>query len=104
VPDEAVAERPAAALRFLTVGPPLKPQYIPITYELYRSVLELRLGMLEASLPKAVVALLDITRAKLGGRIVRERDALELGTIQIGLRKETIVFQRGKFLVKKGSD
>jgi hypothetical protein len=104
VPDEAVAERPAAALRFLTVGPPLKPQYIPITYELYRSVLELRLGMLEASLPKAVVALLDITRAKLGGRIVRERDALELGTIQIGLRKETIVFQRGKFLVKKGSE
>lgn len=104
VPDETAVERPAAALRFLTVGPPSRRQYIPITYELYRSVLELRLGMLEASLPKAVVALLDITRAKLGGRIVRERDALELGTIQIGLRKETIVFQRGKFLVKRGSE
>ncbi len=60
--------------------------------------------MLEASLPKAVVALLDITRAKLGGRIVRDKDALDLGRIQIGLRKDTIVFQRGKFLVKKGSD
>jgi hypothetical protein len=104
VPDEAAVERPSAALRFLTVGPPSRRQFIPITYELYRSVLELRLGMLEASLPKAVVALLDITRAKLGGRIVRERDALELGTIQIGLRKETIVFQRGKFLVKRGSE
>jgi hypothetical protein len=104
VPDETAVERPAAALRFLTVGPPSRRQFIPITYELYRSVLELRLGMLEASLPKPVVALLDITRAKLGGRIVRERDALELGTIQIGLRKETIVFQRGKFLVKKGSE
>ena len=104
VPDETAVNRPASALRFLTVGPSSRRQFIPITYELYRSVLELRLGMLEASLPKAVVALLDITRAKLGGRIVRERDALELGTIQIGLRKETIVFQRGKFLVKKGSE
>jgi hypothetical protein len=104
VPDEIPVERPAAALRFLTVGPTSRRQYIPITYELYRSVLELRLGMLEASLPKPVVALLDITRAKLGGRIVREKDALELGTIKIGLRKEQIVFQRGKFLVKKGSE
>jgi hypothetical protein len=104
VPDEIDAERPASALRFLTVGSSSRRQFIPITYELYRSVLELRLGMLEASLPKAVVALLDITRAKLGGRIVREKDALELGRIQIGLRKDTIVFQRGKFLVKKGSD
>jgi hypothetical protein len=86
------------------VGPPSGRQFIPITYELYRSVLELRLGMLEASLPKPVVALLDITRAKLGGRIVREKDALELGSIQIGLRKETIVFQRGRFLVKKGAE
>jgi hypothetical protein len=57
--------------------------------------------MLEASLPKAVVALLDITRARLGGRIVRDEDALELGTIQIGLRKDAIVRQRGRFLVKR---
>lgn len=104
VPEEREAERPSAALRFLMVGPPSGRQFIPITYELYRSVLELRMGMLEASLPKAVVALLDITRAKLGGRIVREKDALELGSIQIGLRKETIVFQRGRFLVKKGAE
>jgi hypothetical protein len=104
VPDEVEVERPAPALRFLTVGPSSSRQFIPITYELYRSVLELQIGMLEASLPKAVVALLDITRAKLGGRIVRERDALELGRIQIGLRKENIVFQRGKFLIKKGAE
>jgi hypothetical protein len=101
VPSEMPVARPATALRFLTVGPTARKQYIPLTYQLYRSVRELKLGMLEASLPKAVVALLDITRARLGGRIVRDEDALELGTIQIGLRKETIVRQRGRFLVKR---
>jgi hypothetical protein len=101
VPTEITVARPDSALRFLTVGPTARRQFIPLTFELYRSVRELRLGMLEASLPKAVVALLDITRARLGGRIVREEDALELGIIQIGLRKDTIVRQRGKFLVKR---
>lgn len=101
VPSEISVARPAAALRFLTVGPRTRRQYIPLTYQLYRSVRELKSGMLEASLPKAVVALLDITRARLGGRIVRDEDALELGTIQIGLRKDTIVRQRGRFLVKR---
>jgi hypothetical protein len=101
VPSEMLVARPLTALRFLTVGPAARKQYIPLTYQLYRSVRELKLGMLEASLPKAVVALLDITRARLGGRIVRDEDALELGTIQIGLRKDTIVRQRGRFLVKR---
>jgi len=104
VPADVPAERPAPAVRFLTVGPASRRQFVPLTYELYRSVVELKRGMLEASLPKPVVALLDITRAKLGGRIVRDSEALELGSIQIGLRKENIVYQRGRFIVRKGGN
>ena len=102
VPPDVVVDRPSPAVRFLTVGPASRRQFVPLTYELYRSVVELKSGMLEASLPKSVIALLDITRAKLGGRIVRDNDALELGSIQIGLRKERIVFQRGRFIVRQG--
>lgn len=102
VPLDVVANRPSPAVRFLTVGPASRRQFVPLTYELYRSVVELKSGMVEASLPKSVIALLDITRAKLGGRIVRDDDALELGSIQIGLRKERIVFQRGRFIARQG--
>jgi hypothetical protein len=104
VPTDVIAERPAPAVRFLTVGSVAKPQFVPLTYELYRSVVELKKGMLEASLPKPVIALLDITRAKLGGAIVRDKDALELGNIQIGLRREAIVYQRGRFIVRQGGN
>lgn len=93
--------RPEPALRFLAVGPSSRRQFIPITYELYRSVRELRMGMLQASLPKAVVALLDITRARLGGQIVRDDEALDLSRINIGLRTDTVVRQRGMFLVER---
>ncbi|MDW5266672.1 MULTISPECIES: hypothetical protein [Acidobacteriaceae] len=101
VPKDIVLERPVTALKFLTVGPESRREFIPLTYELYKSVRELRMQMLAASLPRAVVALLDITRARLGGHIVRDEELLEAGTIQIGIRKDVIVRQRGQFLIKR---
>jgi hypothetical protein len=101
VPKDIILERPVTALKFLTVGPESRREFIPLTYELYKSVRELRMQMLAASLPRAVVALLDITRARLGGHIVRDEELLEAGIIQIGIRKDVIVRQRGQFLIKR---
>ncbi len=101
VPKDIIVERPINALKFLTVGPESRREFIPLTYELFKSVRELREQMLAASLPRAVVALLDITRARLGGYIVRDEELLEAGTIQIGIRKDVIVRQRGQFLIKR---
>jgi hypothetical protein len=103
VPQDIVLERPSSALKFLTVGPATRREYVTLTYELYKSVRELQLGMLTASLPREVIALLDITRARLGGHIVRDKELLEAGSIQIGIRKDVIVLQRGQFLVKRGT-
>jgi hypothetical protein len=93
--------RPKTALRFLSVGSGATGEFIPLTYGLYKSVRDLRDGMVPASLPRAVVALLDITRARLGGHIVRDEELLEDGSIKIGSRKDLIVRQRGEFLVRR---
>jgi len=93
--------RPAASLRFLTVGAGASVQSIPMTYELFKSVRELRVGMMPASLPRPVVALLDTTRARLSGQIVRDENLLDGAEIRIGLRSEVIVRELNKFIVRQ---
>jgi len=94
--------RPRPAVRFLGVGAGGQAQVIPLTYELFKSVRELRRGMSPASLPRPVVALLDTTRAKLAGGIVRDDDALDGAEIRIGTREEVIARELGQFLVRTG--
>jgi hypothetical protein len=72
-----------------------------MTYELFRSVRELRAGMMPASLPRPVVALLDTTRARLSGQIVRDDNLLDGAEIRIGLRSEVIVRELNKFIVRQ---
>ena len=101
-PREARAVgRPAASLRFLTVGAGASVQSIPMTYELFKSVRELRAGMMPASLPRPVIALLDTTRARLSGQIVRDENLLDGAEIRIGLRSEVIVLELNKFIVRQ---
>lgn len=94
------AGRPTPTLRFLSVGDGTSQQSIPLTYELFRSVRELKAGMLPASLPRTVVALLDTTRARLAGRIVRNEDLLDGSEISLGLRDEVVVRELGKFVIR----
>jgi hypothetical protein len=93
--------RPSSDLRFLSVGPQAAPQYIALTYELFRSVREMQGGMLSASLPRAVIAALDATRARLAGHIVRDEDELDGAEIRVGLRDEVIVREMDRFIVRK---
>jgi hypothetical protein len=94
-------DRPPAAVRFLLVGTGATAQPIPLTYELFRSVRELKLGMLPASLPRAVVALLDTTRARLAGRVVRDAEALDGAEIRLGNRRDVITREVGRFVVRQ---
>lgn len=95
------AGRPKAALLFLQVGAGKSAQPIPLTFELFRCAKELKDGMLPASLPRTVVALLDTTKAKLAGKIVRDEDALDGAELKIGLRHEVIVRELGEFVVRQ---
>jgi hypothetical protein len=93
--------RPAPPLRFLAVGGGSTPQSIPLTYELFRSVRELAQGLVPASLPRSVVALLDTTRARMAGYIVRDEDALNGAEISLGLRPEIVAREVNEFLIRK---
>lgn len=102
-PKESAAKgRPSAPIRFLGVGG-MGGQSIPLTYELFKSVRDLKRGMTPASLPRTVVALLDTTRAKLSGHIVRDEDFLDGSEIRIGTRDEVIIRELGQFLVRRES-
>lgn len=63
-------------------GQSLQP--VALTYDLYKAVKELERGLSSASLPKAVVALLDTTKARLSGPIVRDAEVLAEARIKIG--------------------
>jgi len=91
--------RPPANVRFLSIGGKGHP--LALTYELFRSVRELEAGMLPASLPRSVVALLDTTRAKLSGIVVRDEEELDGAEIHIGTRDTVITRELGEFVVIK---
>ena len=93
--------RPAPILRFLKVGPGASGQSVPLTFELFKSVQELSEGMLAAALPRTVVALLDTTRARLSGRIVRDEELLEASEIHIGIRPDLIGRELNQFVVRQ---
>ena len=89
--------RPPPALSFLDVGLGESVQPIALTFELFKAVRDLALGLSPASLPRSVLALLDTTRARMAGAIVRERNVQDRPNIIVGDGLE-ISRQKGRFL------
>lgn len=82
--------RPRSPICFLEVGNGQSAQSIALTYDLFKAVKELDRGLSPASLPHTVVALLDTTRARLAGPIVRDAEILRRSKIRIGTDGTTI--------------
>lgn len=76
--------RPRSPICFLQVGHGRSAQPIALTYDLFKAVKELERGLSPASLPRTVVALLDTTRARLSGPIVRDQEILTDARINVG--------------------
>ena len=76
--------RPRSPISFLEIGSGQSVQPIALTYDLFKAVEELRRGLSPASLPRTVVALLDTTKARLSGPIVRDPEAISEARIKIG--------------------
>jgi len=95
---------PRLPMRFLSVGSGNEAQAVALTYEMFKATKSLRKGMVPASLPRSVVALLDTTRAKLAGSVVRNEEALEGSEIHLGLRDDIVVRSFGKFLIQRKHD
>ena len=101
-PRKPEVGRPVAPVRFLRVGGAEHGQPVALTFELFRATKALRRGMVPSSLPRSVVALLDTTRARLAGTIVRNEEALDSSEIAIGIREEVIVNTYSGFVVRRG--
>lgn len=84
VPSRKGSGRPQSPICFLEVGSGASAQSIALTYDLFKAVKELERGLSPASLPRTVVALLDTTRARLAGPIVRDQKILRRAKIRIG--------------------
>jgi hypothetical protein len=93
--------RPPSPIPFLKVGDGRSSQPIALTYDLFKAVRELEEGMSVASLPRTVLALLDTTRARLAGPIVRDGELLERARIQIGSADSSVVQRRIGFGIRK---
>lgn len=76
--------RPHPPICYLHVGQGQSVQPVPLTYDLFKAVKELERGLSPASLPHTVVALLDTTKARLSGPIVRDRELLDDARIRVG--------------------
>lgn len=101
--DSAYAGRPRPSICFLDIEVGALPQPIALTYDLFKAVTDLESGLSPASLPRSVLALLDTTRARIAGSIVRDPDVRERPTIVIG-EGITVERHRGRFdSLKRGS-
>lgn len=90
--------RPAAPMRHLRIGKGSSEQQIALTFDLYRSVRLLASGLSRASLPREVNALIDATKARLSGPIVRDHDGLDDAVIELGTSGVRIELIGGRFL------
>jgi len=92
--------RPRPSICFLDVEVGPTPQPIALTYDLFKAVSDLDRGLSPASLPRSVLALLDTTRARMAGSIVRDRDVRDRPAIILG---ETVSVgrHRGQFEANK---
>jgi hypothetical protein len=98
--DQSIG-RPRSPICFLRVGSGLSEQPIALTYDLFKAVKELERGMSVASLPRSVVALLDTTKARLSGPIVRDAEILERAKIRLGSSGVAISRYRGGFISRQ---
>lgn len=94
---QSCSGRPHSPLSFLEIKAGTFPQHIALTYDLFKAVFELKEGLSTSSLPSAVVALLDTTKARLSGAVVRNKDILERAKIRIGTSGVSIGCYRDGF-------
>jgi hypothetical protein len=95
--DKSEIGRPRSSLCFLEIQVGDAYQPIALTYDLFRAVDDLGKGVSQSSLPRGVLTLLDTTRARMAGSIVRDRSALERPTVHLG-DSTVITRQRGVFV------
>lgn len=69
---------------------------IPVTFPLFKALSEVRQGLMKASLPEEILALVDGTSNILAGKIVHDKEKLEDSRIDIGGSDQELIFEDGE--------
>lgn len=90
-------ERARSSLPYLKI----KDHPIPLTYPLFKALVQLKDGLMAASIPTDTLALIEGTRARMAGEIVRDVDGLEDATLFLGENKFSLTIHDGKIKVEE---
>ena len=99
--EDDTPNRPARPIAYLQVGSGRSGQPIALTFDLFKAVKELRKGMSISSLPHTVLALIDTTKARLSGPIVRDADILDRARLRIGSDGIVVEERRQGFVARR---
>ena len=99
--EDDTSNRPARPIAYLQVGSGRSGQPIALTFDLFKAVKELREGMSISSLPHTVLALIDTTKARLSGPIVRDAEILDRARLRIGSDGIVVEERRQGFVARR---
>lgn len=85
------ASRPANRFPFIKVH----NRYVPVTFSLYKALIELKEGLDPASLPPEVFALFDEVKSVTAGQIARDKNFVD-GNVDLNIGKDVFSLKVGK--------
>ena len=90
--------RPRESVSYLKI----EGQYVPVTFQLFKALQDIKDGLLQASLPNEIFSMLDLIKSLVSGKVVRDPVFLqEDPQINVGRGKEKISYSNGKFYFGK---
>lgn len=95
IPSQSV-QHARSSLPYLKI----KDHAIPLTYPLFKALVQLKEGLMEASIPTDILALIEGTRARMAGDIVRDIDGLDDATLSVGSNMLSLIIHDGKIKVE----
>ena len=89
--------RPANRFPFIKVH----NRYVPVTFALYKALVELEEGLDPASLPQEVFALFDEVKSVTAGQIARDKNFVD-GNVDLTIGQDTYTLKVGKTIRFRG--
>ncbi|OBU41301.1 hypothetical protein AYY26_06695 [Photobacterium phosphoreum] len=78
-------------------------RYVPVTFALYKALIEIEEGLDTASLPQEVFALIDEVKSITAGQVARDKDFVD-GNIDLTIGKETYPLKVGSKIRFRGKN
>jgi hypothetical protein len=79
----------------------IKDHAVPLTYHLFKALVQLEEGLMEPSIPSDILALIEGTRARMAGEIVRDNEGLDDAILCVGRTRLSLTTHGGRIHVEE---